>query len=115
MLATDIPTELTMRLIHLSALALPLFAAACTWVEPDEAGKNVRVAYGKNLSACTSKGDVTVSVKYKVGLYRRNDLKVRDELESLARNEAARLGADTIQAIDEPLNGEQRFTAYDCR
>jgi hypothetical protein len=56
-----------------------------------------------------------VSVKHKVGLYRRNELKVRDELESLARNEAARIGADTIQALDEPLNGEQRFGAYDCR
>lgn len=40
---------------------------------------------------------------------------MRDELESLARNEAARIGADSIQAIDEPLNGEQRFGAYDCR
>ena len=74
-----------------------------------------RSRYGKNLGACTSKGDITVSVKHRVGLYRRNDMKVRDELESLARNEAATLGADTIQAHDEPLNGEQRFGAYICR
>jgi hypothetical protein len=115
MLAASSPTELTMRLITTFLVSLPLFAAGCTWVEPDEAGKQVRVAYGKTLTACTHKGDVTVSVKHKVGLYRRNELKVRDELESLARNEAARIGADTIQALDEPLNGEQRFGAYDCR
>lgn len=96
-------------------LMLPLFAAGCTWVEPDDAGKQVQVLYGKTLTSCTHKGDVTVSVKHKVGLYRRNELKVRDELESLARNEAARIGADSIQAVDEPLNGEQRFGAYDCR
>lgn len=115
MLAALSNSELTMRAIALLVASLPLFAAGCTWVEPDDAGKQVQVAYGKTLSACTHKGDVTVSVKHKVGLYRRNDLKVRDELESLARNEAARIGADTIQAADEPLNGEQRFAAYDCR
>ncbi|HQW81651.1 MAG: DUF4156 domain-containing protein [Rhodanobacteraceae bacterium] len=104
-----------MRLIVSLVVVLPLLAAGCTWVEPDTAGKQVQVAYGKNLGSCTSKGDITVSVKYKVGVYRRNDLKVRDELESLARNEAARIGADTIQATDEPLNGEQRFGAYSCR
>ncbi len=104
-----------MRSSILFMLSLPLLAAGCTWVEPDASGREVQVAYGKNLGACTAKGDITVSVKHKVGLYRRNELKVRDELESLARNEAARLGADTIQAADEPLNGEQRFGAYDCR
>lgn len=104
-----------MRLMASLVVGVSVLAASCTWVEPDAAGKQVQVAYGKNLGACTSKGDISVSVKHKVGLYRRNDLKVRDELESLARNEAARIGADTIQALDEPLNGEQRFGAYDCR
>ena len=115
MLAAMPTTELTMRPITTLVVSLPLFAAGCTWVEPDDAGKQVHVLHGKTLTSCTHKGDVTVSVKHKVGLYRRNELKVRDELESLARNEAARIGADSIQAIDEPLNGEQRFGAYDCR
>ena len=57
-----------MRLIVSLVLVLPLMAAGCTWVEPDAAGKQVQVAYGKNLGACTSKGDITVSVKHKVGL-----------------------------------------------
>lgn len=91
------------------------FVTNCTWVEPNDQGKAVQVAYGKNLIACTQKGTVTASVKHKVGFYTRNDLKVRDELESLARNEASGLGADTIQALGEPQNGEQQFGAYDCR
>lgn len=41
-------------------------------VELDDAGKQVQVLYGKTLTSCTHKGDVTVSVKHKVGLYRRN-------------------------------------------
>ena len=104
-----------MRIVASLLIGSGLALSGCTWVEPDAGGKQIQVAYGKNLSACTSKGDITVSVKHRVGIYRRNDLKVRDELESLARNEAATLGADTIQSQDEPLNGEQRFGAYVCR
>lgn len=103
-----------MRIFSSLLLGIGVVLSGCTWVEPDSGGQRVRVAYGKDLGACASKGDITVSVKHRVGIYRRNDLKVRDELESLARNEAATLGADTIQAHDEPLNGEQRFGAYVC-
>ena len=88
---------------------------ACTWVEPDAAGTDVRVAYNEDLARCTKRGDVNVSVKDKVWFYDRNELKVRDELESLARNEAARIGADTVMAHGEPREGEQDFTAYRCR
>ncbi len=101
-----------MRILMLAAATLAF--ASCTWVEPDAHGKQVHVAYGKDLGACTKKGTVTVSVKSKVGFYERNDLKVRDELESLARNEATELGADTVQALGEPIEGEQKFGAYDC-
>ena len=63
---------------------------------------------------CTTRGEIGVSVKDKVGLYRRNDLKVRDELETMARNEAVGLSADAIKPLDEPYAGEQRFAAYRC-
>ena len=88
--------------------------SSCTWVEPDSAGANVRVAYSEDLARCTKRGDVNVSVKDRVWFYDRNALKVRDELESLARNEAARIGADTVQARNEPREGVQDFTAYRC-
>ena len=71
-------------------------------------------ARSDDLSGCTRRGEVGVTVKDKVGLYRRNELKVRDELETMARNEAASLGADTVQALNEPSAGEQRFAAYAC-
>ena len=44
----------------------------------------------------------------------RNALKVRDELETLARNEAPGLQADTIHPLDEPRGGSQRFAAWRC-
>jgi hypothetical protein len=95
-----------------------LIAAAvmtsCTWVEPDAGGRTVRVAYEEDLGGCRKLGEVEVSVKSEIAGIDRGRHKVRDELESLARNEGATLGADTVQALDEPMRGEQRFGAYRC-
>jgi len=55
-----------------------------------------------------------VSVLDHVGPMNRNDLKVRDELEVMARNEAADSGADTIKPLGEPRDGEQSFAAFHC-
>jgi hypothetical protein len=89
--------------------------ASCTWVEPDAAGREIAVADPRvGLDHCRRLGEVTVSVKHEIAGIERNRLKVRDELESLARNEAATLDADTVQALADPAGGEQRFAAYDC-
>jgi hypothetical protein len=89
--------------------------AACTWVKMEPEGARIRVASrSDDLSGCSKRGEVGVSVKDQVGLYRRNELKVRDELETMARNEAAMLEADTVQALNEPSAGAQRFAAFTC-
>jgi hypothetical protein len=69
---------------------------------------------GATPAGCEKRGDVAVSVKDSVAFYERNDLRVRDELETLARNEAPGLGADTIVPLAPPAGGEQRFGAYRC-
>ena len=98
------------------ALALALTLSACTWVQPDEGGVEVEVASrARNLGGCTRLGEITVSVKADIAGIDRRGTKVRDELESLARNEAATLRATHVQPLEEPLGGEQRFAAYDCR
>lgn len=99
----------------LFAASLALSLGACTWVKMDPDGASVRVARaGDSLSGCTRKGEVAVSVRDRVGFYERNDLKVRDELETMARNEASSLAADTVQPLNQPSAGEQRFAAYAC-
>lgn len=96
-------------------VAIAATLGACTWVPMEKGGAQVRVARaGENLVACEKRGEVSVSVKDKVGFYERNDLKVRDELETLARNEAGSLSADTVQPRGEPSDGEQRFVAFRC-
>jgi Domain of unknown function (DUF4156) len=97
------------------SLAASVLLSGCTWVKMEPQCAVVRVAQrGDDLSGCTRRGEVGVSVRDRVGLYQRNDLKVRDELETMARNEASSLAADTVQAVNEPSGGEQRFEAYAC-
>jgi len=102
-----------MRIALLIAALLPL--AACTWVPLNPAARPVKVvAAGTAPAGCEQRGEVSVSVKDKVAFYERNNLRVRDELETLARNEAPGIQADTIQPLGEPANGEQRFAAFRC-
>ena len=97
--------------VSLSVLGL----SACTWVHLAPAAKNVRVIPGGATPAgCEKRGEVSVSVKDSVAFYERNTLRVRDELETLARNEAPGLQADTQQPLGDPVHGEQRFAAFRC-
>lgn len=99
----------------LLALAAAASLGACTWVKMEPAGYGVRVARADEaLSACQRLGEITVTVKDQVGLYRRDPIKVRDELEVMARNEAPQMQADTLQPLNEPVNGEQRWQAFRC-
>ena len=105
--------------MHRTALASVLIAVVvtgCTWVRLDPAARPIKViAAGAAPAGCEQRGEVAVSVKDKVAFYQRNDLRVRDELETLARNEAPGVQADTIQPLGPPANGSQRFAAYRCR
>ena len=63
---------------------------------------------------CRKVGIVSAHTKDQV-VINRSDSKVREELLVLARNEAAKLGGDSIVAMGPPRAGEQDFTAYKCR
>ena len=89
-------------------------AQACTWVKSSDSGNAIHVAYDGNVSGCRDAGSINVSVADKVAFYHRPSLKVRDELETLARNQAASIPADTIKATSDPVDGSQSFEAYVC-
>jgi len=103
-----------MRKLFWIVLLVPV-VSACTWVKMAPGGKDVRVVRADQvMTACERRGEVSVSVKDRLGPYGRNEIKVRDELETLARNEAPSLQADTVQPKGEPADGEQRFIAWRC-
>ena len=102
-----------MRFLLISTLLLA--TTACTWVPIESSGKTVRVlAPGAVPAGCLTKGEVVVTVKSKVGFYNRNPLRVQEELETLARNEAPSAGANAVQAAAPPTDGSQRFAAFQC-
>ncbi|UPG86073.1 DUF4156 domain-containing protein [Luteibacter aegosomatis] len=96
-------------------LLIPFALTACSWgIKLDDGARNVRTAWNGDTSGCREQGKVTVSVMNRVGPVDRNDLKVRDELEVLARNEAAKMNADTVKPLGEPRDGSQDWGAYTC-
>jgi len=103
-----------MRILILSAVLLAS-TAACTWVPIEAGGKGVRVLpAGPVAPGCVAKGEISVTVKDKVGFYNRNPLRVQEELETLARNEAPSAGANAVQALAAPADGSQRYSAWQC-
>ena len=99
----------------LPVLAAVVLLSGCTWVHLAPGAGAVKVLpFGSQPPGCEKRGDVAVSVRDSVAFYERNDLRVRDELETLARNEAPGLGADTIVPLAPPVEGEQRFAAFAC-
>ena len=90
-----------------------LATSACTWVHMAPGASAVRVA-ATAPSGCEKRGEVEVSVKHSVAFIERNQLRVREELETLARNEAPGLGADPGHPRAPPTAGSQRFAAWRC-
>ncbi|MET0330082.1 MAG: DUF4156 domain-containing protein [Dyella sp.] len=99
----------------LMLLVPAVLLAGCTWgITLDDSAKQVRTAWNGDVAGCRELGKVTVSVMDRVGPVDRNNIKVRDELEVMARNEAAKMHADTIKPLGEPSEGSQPWGAYRC-
>jgi hypothetical protein len=108
-----------MRRCILQTSLLVGFAAlitGCEVVRMEPGAAQVRVLpLGQSVASCQRLGEMAVSIEHRVGPYERNNLAVREELETLARNEALTLRADAVQPEAEPANGRQRWLAYRCR
>ena len=96
--------------LALSALSL----SACTFVHMAPGASAVRIVETPP-AGCEKRGEVEVSVKDSVAFYERNELRVKDELETLARNEGPGLAADTMNPLGPPRDGQQRWAAWRCR
>jgi uncharacterized protein DUF4156 len=101
--------DLTLRIALLSTTAL--LAGACSWVELTPAGQNVHVGTMAEAMHCEKLGATHAKTSTKVGLFSRSAKKVDEEIEFLARNEAAEMGGNTIVA-QGPTSSEGR-RSYD--
>lgn len=104
-----------MRKTLFAAIAVSLMLSGCSWgIRLQPGGRAVRAAYVDSVAGCRQLGEVTVSVTDHVGPFDRNNLTVRDELEVLARNAGAGMGADTVKPLAAPVDGQQKWGAYRC-
>jgi hypothetical protein len=97
-------------------LVAALFAvlAGCTWVKLTPEGEQVRVLALTEASQCERIGRIRSHTKESVARVNRSDEKVNEELEGLARNEAARMGGNAIAPLGPEAEGEQEFAIYRC-
>ncbi len=104
-----------MRSIIVFTVLAILALSGCTWgIKLSDAGRQVRTAWNGDVSQCRDLGKVTVSVMDHVGPVDRDQITVNDELEVMARNEAAGMQADTIKPLGNPQDGQQSWEAYRC-
>lgn len=94
--------------------AISIFASGCTWVKATPAGEKVRLVPADRVSDCRRIGGVTTYTKDKISVVNRSDKKVSSELITLAKNDAAKRGADTIVAVTQEKDGQQDFNLYRC-
>ncbi len=99
-----------------ATLAATLLLSGCASfnVHLTPAAHNVLAAYVDSVAGCTQVGTATVSVSDRIGPFARDNLTVRDELEVLARNAGAGLGANTVKPLGPPVGGQQQWGAYQC-
>ncbi len=105
-----------MRKTVLIPALLAVLLGGCSWgIKLNDAGRQVQTDWTGDMSDCRQLGKVTVSVADHLGPIDRNSIKVRDELEVMARNEAAGMGADTVHPLAEPVDGSQAWGVYQCK
>ena len=101
-----------------------LILPGCTWVKLDKKGENVAVVQARYVKSCRYMGQIIAKVFLDVGgVVQRSRHKVKRELETLARNDAATMGGDTIviaspvttvRATKHKKNAQRSYKVYRC-
>ena len=94
---------------------ITVLTLGCTWVPLTDEGENVRIRQASAAADCQKIATVSAKTADRVVIFARSDRKVREELESLARNEAADKGGNAIVPIGTMANGRQSFDVFRCQ
>jgi hypothetical protein len=97
-------------IFSLAIICLP----ACTWVEPTKESSGVTLVKSFNVNACKKMGSTNATVTQKIGPVIRGADVVMEELITLAKNRAAKMGADSIVAQEPVVDGSMSFDIYKC-
>ncbi len=97
-----------------AGMAAAFFLAGCSWVDLTPAAEKVRVLEPQEVASCREVGRVVAKTKAKIGFIARSRDTVDEEVERLARNNAADLGGDTLVPSGPLVDGERSFKVYRC-
>jgi hypothetical protein len=95
-------------------VALVSIVSGCTWVDLKPEGKKVRMLTPPEVGRCKYLGRITSNTAATVGIFARSKDTVQEEVDHLARNNAADMGGDTIVPTGPLIDGEQSFNVYRC-
>lgn len=88
--------------------------SACSWVDPIPQSDLVKLAIITDVTQCEKVADIKTSVADHVGFVKRDSDQVVNELVILAKNEAVKLGGNTLVPASPVLKGEMHFWLYQC-
>ena len=96
----------------LSVLAL----AGCTWVtaSPDAQGADILVLDKSGLGPCKLLTQNQLTVADKLGMLQRVPADVEHDLQTMAINQAASVGANGVSALSPMSGGTQTWGIYKC-
>ena len=103
-----------MKLRHFALFMIIIVISACTWIEPTKESLNVILVKPGNVSNCQKLGTTLVTVTHKVGILTRDEKAVTEDLITVAKNNAAKKGGDSIVARGENVEGKMGFDIYKC-
>lgn len=95
-------------------VAIMSMVSGCTWVELKPQGEKIRMLTPPEVGRCKFLGRITSNTAATIGIFARSKDTVREEIERLARNNAADMGGDTIVPTGPLIDGEQSFNVYRC-
>lgn len=95
------------------SLAAVALLSSCSTLKLTEEGEKVRILEPSEISSCRNMGRTNASVTAKI-VFERPESAVKEELETVARNGAARMGGDTIVPLTVIEGGQQTFEVYKC-
>ena len=99
---------------HAVVLTAAATASGCSWVSPSVDSQYVALVKAQAVGGCSKIGETTSKTLSKIVVVGRSEDKQANELITLAKNQAAVMGGDTIVAKGQLTEGEQQFHVYDC-
>jgi len=88
--------------------------AACSFVSLNPQAENITVsAKDDSLNNCKFLGNTNVSVWSKADTFQSRKT-VESQLDTLARNEAATMGGNTVSPNSEINDGQRSYGVYNC-